>query len=356
MSDGRRVLIWTGADPIRWSASELDAAGLGGTETAVVRVAEELTALGYEVGVRGDVAPLERAGVTYGPADSAELEGSAVLWLRMPDDLELLGRPAHGIAWVHDRVLAEGLTPPACERLQAVLALSAYHRRLLASRHPELAARISIVGNGVDAERFAPAPEEPARGQRSLFNSQPERGLDVLLELWPDVRERVPGAELAYSYAAIYEEIVDRPWVAEHRRRVAELSDQPGIRALGSLDRDALVEEVRRARVWAHPSWASPFQAPFDELSCIAAMEAQAAGCWVVASAAGALPETVSVGALIDLEGAPGDPWRRRLLDARVAGLAEEELGERARREGPAAMRARSWAAVAERVAAAIEG
>lgn len=355
MSGGRRALIWTGADPVRWSADELEAAGLGGTETAVVRVAEELAALGWEVGVRGNVAPLERAAVTYGPADSAELEGSAVLWLRIPDDPELLDRPARGIAWVHDRVLAEGLDPATCERLHAVLALSGYHRGLLASRHPELAARISVVGNGVDAERFAPTPEEPPRGPRALFSSQPERGLDVLLELWPEVRERVPGAELAYSYAPIYEEIADRPWVAEHRRRVSELSDQPGIRALGSLDRDGLVEEVRRARVWAHPSWASPFGAPFDELSCIAAMEAQAAGCWVVASSAGALPETVGVGELIGLEGAPGDPWRRRLLDALVAGLTDDELLRRARQEGPAAMRARSWAVVAERIAAAIE-
>jgi glycosyltransferase involved in cell wall biosynthesis len=355
MSAARRVVIWTGADPVRWSAADLGRAGLGGTETAVVRVAEELAALGHEVAVRGEVDPLERAGVSYGAADPDELDGVAVLWLRMPGDLALLARPRRGIAWVHDRALADGLDPSAGERLDGVLALSGYHRDLLASRHPELAGRIRVVGNGVDADRFAPEPGDAGRAPLILFSSQPERGLDVMLELWPEVRERVPEAKLVCTHAPIYDRIADRPWVAAHRDRISSLSGQPGVLLAGALPRERLVDAVRRARVWAHPSWASAYAAPFDELSCIAAMEAQAAGCCVVASAAGALPETVEVGELIALEGAPGEPWRGLFLEALVAGLTDDERLERALREGPAAMRERSWASVAGRISAEIE-
>jgi glycosyltransferase involved in cell wall biosynthesis len=189
-----------------------------------------------------------------------------------------------------------------------------------------------------------------------LFTSQPERGLDIMLELWPRVLERVPDAELVHTHAPIYDTITDLKWVAAHRERIEHLSDQPGVKSLGSVAKPKLARLMWGARVWAHPSWATPYSAPFDELSCIAAMEAQAAGLWVVASAWGALPETVRVGALVEPEGAPAEPWRSRLVKAIVAGLTDPDLQRRAVTDGPAAMRDRGWIAAARSAAAVIRG
>jgi glycosyltransferase involved in cell wall biosynthesis len=237
-----------------------------------------------------------------------------------------------------------------------VLTLSRWHRKLITHRYPVLADRVVVVRNGVELGRFGEAGGGLERRPRVLFTSQPERGLDVVLELWPQVLERVPEAELAHTHAPIYDAITDVDWVAEHRKRIERLSDQPRVRSLGSLPKPELAALMRGSRVWAHPSWATPYDAPFDELSCIAAMEAQTAGLWVVASAWGALPETVQVGALIDARGAPGEPWRSRMVEAIVAGLTDPDAQRAAVEDGPAAMRDRGWRDAARAAASVIRG
>jgi glycosyltransferase involved in cell wall biosynthesis len=111
---------------------------------------------------------------------------------------------------------------------------------------------------------------------------------------------------------------------------------------------------MRDSRVWAHPSWSTLAGGPFEEASCIAAMEAQAAGLWVVASGWGALSETVRVGAVIQ-EGAPGEPWRSRFVEEIVRGLTDADTRRRAEAEGPSAMAEMGWGRVAARIARVIE-
>jgi glycosyltransferase involved in cell wall biosynthesis len=258
---------------------------------------------------------------------------------------------------VHARDLGDDLAEEHVDRLDSVLAVSEWHRGLISGRHPALGDRIEVVGNGVELDLFHPSENDaPASEPKVLFTSQPERGLDVLLELLPEIRAQVADAELCWCYAPIYEGIAERPWVARHRSRIAELADQPGAVALGSLPKPELAELMRRSRVWAHPSWATPYSAFFDETSCIAAMEAQAVGLAVVASSYGALPETVRVGTLVDPEGAPGDPWRSRLLAAIVAGLTDPGVARAAGRQGPEAMASQGWDSVAASIASVIEG
>jgi glycosyltransferase involved in cell wall biosynthesis len=349
------IAIWSGADPVRWSARGLDRGAVGGTETAVARMAEELQRLRFDVTVYGNVEPCTRAGVRFAGCSEFDPENAPVIWVRTPDRSADLGLPPRNIAWLHRRDLGEGLDDDALLRLDAVIAVSRWHRRLILDRHPIVAGRVVVVPNGVEFERFAGHDDDRVERQpRVVYTSQPERGLDVVLELWPRVLEAVPRAELVYTYAPIYDTITDVDWVADHRRRIARLSEQPGVQALGPLSRPELAAVMRDARVWAHPSWATPYGAPFDELSCIAAMEAQAAGLWAVASAWGALPETIRVGKLIDADGAPGEPWRSRFADAIVAGLSHPALQRRAQVEGPAAMRDRSWSAAARSVASLI--
>jgi hypothetical protein len=85
--------------------------------------------------------------------------------------------------------------------------------------------------------------------------------------------------------------------------------DLEGVTLVGSLPQLELAERLEHCRVLGYPNH-------FEETFCIAAAEAQAAGCPVVTSALGALPETVGDAGVCIL----GDP---RSADYQVAFIAE---------------------------------
>jgi glycosyltransferase involved in cell wall biosynthesis len=193
------------------------------------------------------------------------------------------------------------------------------------------------------------------RAPRVLYSSSPDRGLDVLLEIWPRVLEHVPDALAAYAYPGVYDAVADQdPAVAEHRERIRKMAkDLPHVERLGSLSQPDLAALMCDTRVWVHPSWVTMANAPFFETSCIGAMEAQAAGCCVVASGWGALPETVRVGMLVPGPGGT-DKWKDGLVAGIVEGLTDERTGNAAVERGPEAVKDLGWDGVAAQVAGLI--
>src|SRR5207245_3605640 len=71
---------------------------------------------------------------------------------------------------------------------------------------------------------------------------------------------------------------------------------------LGALPKAQLHEHLATAGVYVYPT-PSPALPTFNEVSCILAMEAQAAGLPIVTSRRGALPETIAEGAGSLLDG-----------------------------------------------------
>jgi glycosyltransferase involved in cell wall biosynthesis len=148
----------------------------------------------------------------------------------------------------------------------------------------------------------------------------------------------------------VYFEIAERdPVVGAHAQRSAQLSRQPGVTALGSLSQPDLAKLLEASMVLALPSYNTPHDVPFHETSCISAMEAQAAGCAVVASNWGALPETVQVGALIDAEPRT-EAWTRCFVEAIVRALTNKAIQDDAQTAGPLAVAGLGWAGVAEQI------
>jgi glycosyltransferase involved in cell wall biosynthesis len=190
------------------------------------------------------------------------------------------------------------------------------------------------------------------RAQRVLYTSSPDRGLDIILGLWPRVLEQAPEATFQHAYAAVYDRVADQDaQVGEHREKIRKLAAAlPSVTSLGSLNQRDLAKLMCASRVWCHPSWASIHGAPFHETSCIGAMEAQAAGCLVVASDWGALSETVQWGRLVNSAG-PGDPrWDDAFVAHIVEGLTDPEVGRKAVERGPHVARDLGWTGVAVQI------
>jgi glycosyltransferase involved in cell wall biosynthesis len=123
-----------------------------------------------------------------------------------------------------------------------------------------------------------------------------------LVLAWPVIIQAVPEAQLHIcSSMKVYdpEGKSDLQYTALYEKA----NSLPGIKYHGSVGQAELRSIAQQCRVLAYPCI-------FPETSCIAAMEAMAAGCVVVGTTLGALPETAWQNPLVPI----ADGWLDRWL------------------------------------------
>ncbi|UCC68074.1 MAG: glycosyltransferase, partial [Armatimonadota bacterium] len=215
-------------------------------------------------------------------------------------------------------------------KVDRLLMLSEFHKGTFQRCLDVPEERYVVTRNGVDLalvdEAIADAERDP---NRVLYTSRPERGLDVLLTVWPELKRQRPELKLAVSY---YENRGADAQMAEYLDTLKRTAEQlPDITLLGPLSKRELYREIASSALVVYP-------ATFPEVSCISALEAAACGTPTVASRYAALKETVvdgETGLLV-----PGDPhtdeYQSKLAEA-VLGLLDDdarrsETGKAARR------------------------
>jgi len=168
-----------------------------------------------------------------------------------------------------------------------------------------------------------------------VYTSSPDRGLEQALTYWPKIREALPDAEFHIFYGFENFDRMNGP--QEYKRRIIDLANQPGVVWRGRMGQKELAKELMQASVMFYPG-----PHTFNETFCIAALEAQAAGCVPVTRDNGALPETNSRGVLVPND-APESEW----VDAAVKATGTHDkrrafLSEWAKTQ--------TWAAVCDRL------
>lgn len=314
----KRAHIYCGPGWEKWLPTDITTKGLGGSETAAVLLASALSDQGYIVTVYGEVEECMWRQVSFRHHSTYDQQS--------PSDLTIISRTPHmldrplnsrrTVLWMHDTDYGQGFTKAQYDRLDAVAVLSEWHKEHVLATYPFIDAihgnghgdKIIVTRNGIDPERFPVdrIPQTADRPKRAIYSSSPDRGLDLMLKLWPQVRERVPDAELVYCYSAVYDAIANTsPPIAAFRESIRELAKQDGVTNLGSLGQTELAGAMAMSRVWLAPSFNSPTNQPFYETFCIGAVEAAAAGCSLVMSNWGALTERASVSQYATLIDAP---------------------------------------------------
>lgn len=284
--------------------------GLGGAETAFLRLAENLAARGHDVAAFSNTAERsEVAGVAWAPV-SGPLPETADLYVANRGDrvLDHLRGASRIAFWLHNdaaylkkfRYLRR-----LWRRKPTLVFVSDSHRRLAPSWLPD-AGRVVIPLGLEDSYRHAAERGPPP--PMALYAANPLRGLSELAALWPKIG--VAGAKMiAHSGADLY---AAKPRTREAMQAaLASVDGVPGMELRPFVRRDALLDVLREARVFLYPG--DP-----TETFCLSVAEAQALGVPCVVYARGALPERVidgKTGFVVKSEAAFADAARRLLTD-----------------------------------------
>jgi glycosyltransferase involved in cell wall biosynthesis len=272
-------------------------APLGGSESAQVYLAIELARLGHQVTlVSNTSAPGHYRGVDCSnhsdPGTTTLLNGADIIvnsneslgrWLR--DNLRITRPMVLWIGHAHDQLAIKGLESSRERKVWNGYAfVSQWQLDNFVDLYWVPAERSRVMRNAVSPSFAGLSPVEPGflRGEPPVlfYTSQPYRGLDVLLEAFPAIRAAVPNTRLRVfsGFAVTYKTAL------EDYRRCMETE---GVEYVGPIAQPALASELGNATALAYPS-------TFEETSCIAALEAMAAGALILTTRLGALPETTA--------------------------------------------------------------
>lgn len=320
MADKTDMVFYTGGYPFH--GRTMEERGVGGSESALIYMVRALAANGTRVRVFCNCdRPGDYEGVRYDNLVDFHIYRKLhplpiLVSSRSMRPFKAALEAQASILWIHDAVNVPFLEgeDPAHIPLDRIFAVSHWQKEEW-SRHfgiPD--ERFYLTRNGVDLTIFKPAEKRDRR--RLVYVSRPERGLDVMLELFPHIRQMVPDAELhIYTYQLPDDRLDDL---------VYQLALQPGVYMRGSLPKASLASEIAIARLMVYPS-------TWQETSCIAAIEAQACGTPVVASTLAALSETVHDGVSGYL--IPGDPhtegFGRHFIEAVATLMNDDEVWQK---------------------------
>lgn len=342
------VVFYLGPAPEPWDPSTPSKQGLGGSETAAIEMARELVKLGRKVTVYAEASGVYD-GVLY--EHHSTFHGAkckVFIASRAPWAIEVFGSVAADLKllWVHD--IHCGPASPQMERwlhrFDRVLCLSKWHAGFFASCYPTLHPdKIIVTRNGIDPGRFS---KEVPKLNHMVFSSSPNRGLELLLANFREIRAHIPDAELHIYYGFDTWETMARaannaPELAEiarYKALIAIAESRGGVFFHGRQPQPVLADAFLRAKVWGYLT-------TFPETSCISAMEAMAAGCLPICSRVAALGETVGErGVMIDNDS--GDAPQTFVRECvRALGDTQYPMAKDARTYALAHL---SWSAVAE--------
>lgn len=302
----KTVAILCGWGPLgNWGPKSLDK-GLGGSEEAVIRLSRELMNLGYHVTIFGT------PGEEHGYHEAIRGKGS-VRWLhywelntkdefdifiswRNQEVFENKINARKSYLWLHDVVEREELTTERIANIDRIIFVSQYHRDLYPFLPEE---KCFVSGNGISPEEFEALDGKFERDpHRIVYMSSHVRGLQLIYEVWEDVKKEIPDATLDIyygweSYVAVNKNNPERmAWKEYMQKREKELD---GVTDHGRIGHKQINEEIFKSGVWAYPC-------PFPEVYCITAVKAQAGGAVPVSSNFAALKETVQYGAILDMK------------------------------------------------------
>lgn len=266
--------------------------GISGSEEAVIYLSQRLAEIGYQVIVFGN--PPEHSPYSHPQANPRFVNQSfplsspldiAISW-RMPQIAQNLKQIARKVyLWPHD-VLESFMTAQGlADGFDDVIWLSKWQRAQWISVDPAFYKFTKIFGNGINPEQFQPVSirKNPFS---CIYASNYARGLEVLIAIWPSIKDLFPLSKLDIYYGWQHWGQLSDSRENQLRRSIAHL---PDVKEHGLVGHEELNRAYEASSFWTYPCIA-------PETFCISALKAQLAGAVPVIIKNSALEETVQHG------------------------------------------------------------
>lgn len=352
----RRIAFYAPTGIYRWECREFETLGMGGSESAVALLARELADLGHEVTTFTNKRSVPITALWRGVIEKdcsqyrpAEWNSDSIVvfcrapWMAREDPPKSKNvwcwhqDNGYGNPWMWARDTA---------KRQQHLFVSNFARTSVLGDGGFVPTDSDLPGSAVIGNGILPefgTPSKTRKLKTVVYASNPSRGLAALLKAWPLVLAQEPEAHLsvACEWNVMLATEQDEPGLsvlAKTQAIQAALDTTPNSTSLGWIPQSKVLELFRSSDVYAYPG------GPMPEGFGIALVQAQAAGCKVVAPSEGALPEVLEDKATYWLRSKDPDEIARRILNAMRGGPAGE----------PRNLERHYWSSVADRFLTAV--
>lgn len=261
-----RIVFHVGYSSTHWNPTT---PALGGTEQCVSNLALELARKGHEVYVYGEVLEhhqVEHEGsVRYLPLASKGM---------IPKTIDVLVGVAYlhylkffqghtvrkKVFWLHNEEAYpwyQGEAMSANEMSQAygqtdeIVCLTDWHKSNFLLNHPYMCGRVSVIRNGIDPSKIAPAATKQPNSY--IYSSHAERGLEKVLDELPE------NAHLHIATPKYGEE-----YLKEHF--LPRIEEMKNVTYHGPLSVEKLYKLMAKCETWYYPT-------DYNETFCITAIE-----------------------------------------------------------------------------------
>ena len=304
----------------KWTGSDILSRGVGGSETCMIELAQNIQSLGQFQVVLFCQCSQEMVfnGVEY--RDLSKLYTfihshfiHTCIVSRYTEYLAPLSKNLNIenlYLILHDLMLPE--TVIVQERLKRIFCLSDWHSQYFREMFPPLAPLVETFSYGIDLSLFGLNLENKIP-HSFIYSSFPERGLLPLLQCWPRILYKYPDATLHIFCN------MDNEWSNKHYfkdmqeiRRLFNLK-MSGITNHGWVKKSVLAEYWKKSAYWFYPC-------TFQETFCLTALEAAASKTMVITNDLAALQNTAHSDRALVI---PGNPmsmeWQEKALETLFA-------------------------------------
>lgn len=290
----KKTISFITETPATFAGDELEKRAVGGSETALINVAKILTK-DFNVHVFCNCL---REGI-YDNVRYHNLDQRIILRDMKPDyfivsrstqhlkdDPKIVYNAKKVILWCHDLPFDINFSffNEYWKFIDKIITVSNWHKNEIKSMFKDIPDDLFFPStNGLDITRFNKEIKK-VKG-KCIYSSTPFRGLKNLLEMWPEIKKKVPFATLhVFSSMKLYGDGYDNDKYKDLYELCTKLD---GVYYYGSIKQDELARHFMESELLLYPSI-------FPETCGITAIEAMAAECVPITSDLAALPETIN--------------------------------------------------------------